>query len=416
MIFMDTTQSPLTGNQASAALATILKFSRQWLFSVGQDGKILGFLPRGQGLLGWKDEDIEGAKFDTLFRSNYVQVSNEGEEWDDLIYLQGTDGVIHPFGLRKLPTDLEPFHTLTPEAEKHLLLNELGIYQALENLHEKTLAEHAQELEFMNWKLKRQAHELRKTLEILEAHNRQMIQELNLAVELQKSLLPKSYPDTPSVAFTHRYIPLAMVGGDFFALASLGGDRVGILIADVSGHGVAPAFITAMIRSLFDYLHTREPSPAVVIRRINDEFAKFVNTDHFVTAFYGVFDFEAMKCTYCSAGHPPQLIIHRDGGVLKMEAEDPIIGMLEDHEYHDVTAPLASGDLLCFYTDGVQEARNAQDIMFGIQGITDTVIRNQDSDLETIADALITDLIQFMKDPVFEDDITILLGQVIESL
>ncbi|MCK7479784.1 MAG: SpoIIE family protein phosphatase [Candidatus Moduliflexus flocculans] len=154
-------------------------------------------------------------------------------------------------------------------------------------------------------------------------------------------------------------------------------DRVGVLIADVSGHGVAPAFITAMIRSLFDYLHPREDSPSVVIRRINEEFAKIVNTDHFVTAFYGIFDFEAMSCTYCGAGHPPSSSSIPTAAVTRLASEDPIIGMTGGLRTTTTAAsPWPGGDLLCFYTDGVQEARNAKDEMFGVRGIEETVIRN----------------------------------------
>ncbi len=410
---MDT--EPLDG-LCDSVLAAVMTSAHQHLLSLGEDGTVLSFLPPDFPLLGRTREEVLGRKLDTLFRANYVRVFDGRDAWNEIVYLEGIDGRARPFGLRRIPPDRDPFPALVPGAREHLLVNELLIYGALEDLHERTLAEHAQELEAVNEKLKRQTHKLRKALEILESRNRQMIKELNLAVELQKSLLPKAYPATPSAAFTHRYIPLAMVGGDFFALSKMEGDRVGVLIADVSGHGVAPAFITAMIRSLFDYLHPREESPAEVIRRINEEFSKIVNTDHFVTAFYGIFDFEAMTCTYCGAGHPPQLIVHADGSVTRLPSEDPIIGMTEDCEYHDLRVPLAGGDLLCFYTDGVQEARDARDRMFGVQGIEETVIRNRNSDLESLADALITGVIQFMKDPVFEDDITVVLGQVIESL
>ena len=416
MKMMSATTSPLPPGDADAVLSAVMNAACQKLVSLDGNGAVLACLPRGTGLLGRPDDEILGFRFNSLFRSNYVKVFDGKNAWNEIVYLEGTDGVSRPFGVRRIPGEREPFRSLAPGASEHVLLNELLMYGALEDIHEHTLSEHAQELESMNQKLKRQAHKLRKALEILELRNRQMIKDLNLAVELQKSLLPKTYPDTPSAAFTHRYIPLAMVGGDFFALSRMEGDRVGVLIADVSGHGVAPAFITAMIRSLFDYLHPREPSPAVVLRRINEEFSKIIDTDHFVTAYYGIFDFEAMTCRYCNAGHPPQLIVRRDGGVVRMEPEDPIIGMMEDQEYHDQSVDLTPGDLLCFYTDGVMEARDAQDRMFGVEGIAGTIIRNRNADLETLADVLITDLIQFMKDPFFEDDITIVLGQVIESL
>jgi phosphoserine phosphatase RsbU/P len=207
-----------------------------------------------------------------------------------------------------------------------------------------------------------------------------------------------------------------MVGGDFFDIVKLSDDLVGVIISDVSGHGIAPAFITAMLKSSFDYLVSVDTGPAQLMTRLNEEFSKIIDTDHYVTAFYAIFDFETMICTYCNAGHPPQLLAHSDGTFTEMGPDNPIIGMLDSFGYRDESVPFRNGDVLCFYTDGVLEARAADGSLFGLEGIKRSVSKAFDGGLDTMADGMITDLIQYMKDPYFEDDITILLGQVIDSL
>lgn len=271
-------------------------------------------------------------------------------------------------------------------------------------------------LEEINRKLKRRSRRLVKALLDLKARNSQMVADLNLAVELQKSLLPKSYPRQELASFTHRYIPMAMVGGDFFDIVDLPDDRIGVMVSDVSGHGVAPAFITAMIKSAFDYLVAIDWRPASVMTRLNAEFSKIIETEHYVTACYAVFDFGSMSCTYCNAGHPPQLLVRRGKDCVELESGDPIIGMLDDHEYSESSVPFAEGDVLCFYTDGVIEARSAEGLLFGVEGIKKSLGPRVDGSLDGMADGILKDLIAFMKDPNFEDDITILIGQALESL
>jgi serine phosphatase RsbU (regulator of sigma subunit) len=331
-------------------------------------------------------------------------------------YFVDGSGERNPYMVRRFEGAGQPFSGLFPASERFVLASPLSVYASLEGMHERAIAEHSRELEEMNRKLKRRSGRLKKAMAILETRNKQMIADLNLAVELQKSLLPKDYPDTDHISFTHRYIPMAMVGGDFFDIVKLSENEIGVMMSDVSGHGVAPAFITAMIKSSFDYLVGKEAGPAAVLSRLNDEFAKIIETDHYVTACFAVFDFGTMTCRYCNAGHPPQLIAHVDGSFTELPANNPIIGMLEDYEYEEAVVPFGGGDVICFYTDGVIEARAGDDSMFGVDGIKASVRAAMAESLDGMADKLITDLIQFMKDPYFEDDITMLFGQAIESL
>jgi phosphoserine phosphatase RsbU/P len=397
-------------------LRSLLQTTRSVFLALDGTDRIIGVLPRTEPLPGFEPEELLGLTPAKALKTDFVRVQDSHGTWDELGYYTDAAGTRRPFQLRRFEGPDHPYAALFPEAARFILATPLSAYTALECGDKGTSALHAQELETINQKLRRRARKLKRELEALEARNNEIIQEMNLAVELQKSLLPKSYPDMDLVGFTHRYIPLAMVGGDFFDIVKLSDDLVGVMISDVSGHGVAPAFITAMLKSSFDYLVSADTGPAQLMTRLNEEFSKIIDTDHYVTAFYAIFDFGTMTCRYCNAGHPPQLLAHTDGSFTEMGPDNPIIGMLDSFGYRDETVPFLNGDVLCFYTDGVLEARAADGTLFGLDGIKRSVAKTFNGALDNMADGMITDLIQYMKDPYFEDDITILLGQVIDSL
>lgn len=410
------------------ALLGLLKPLKGFLAALDRDERIVGVLPDREALPGLGAAELVGLTLGKALRADFVRVFDGKDGWDEIGYFHDGGGERAPYQVHRFkPAPSEPdagsepplsacFASLFPEAAAFLLAAPIPAYDSLENAHKSTLANHARELELMNQKLTRRTRRLKKAMDVLEARNRQIIKEMNLAVELQKSLLPKAYPETELVSFTHRYIPLAMVGGDFFDIVSLSDERIGVLISDVSGHGIAPAFITAMIRSSFDYLAPYESSPAKVIRRLNQEFAKIIDTDHVVSAFYAILDLRRMRCSYCNAGHPAQIIARADGGFVELGPGNPIIGMMDDFDFADEEIELGYGDSLCFYTDGIVEARDGAGRFFGVEGICRSMAAAAGDEVDGMADRLITDLIDFMKDPYFEDDVTVLFARIIDSL
>lgn len=138
------------------------------------------------------------------------------DSWDELGYFVDAAGERTPYLVRRFEGSDQPFSGLFPPAARYILASPLSAYASLEGMHEHAVAAYARELEEMNRKLKRRSHRLKKALDVLEQRNKDMIADLNLAVELQKSLLPTCYPDTDLVSFTHPYIPMAMVGGGLF--------------------------------------------------------------------------------------------------------------------------------------------------------------------------------------------------------
>lgn len=400
----------------TAILLTMLGAARSTLLALDARGRVLAMLPDDGPFAGRAPGELLGRPFASSLKADFVRVFDGKDGWDELGYLVDESGARAPYQIRRLTAGEGPLSALYPKATELLVITPLPAYALLESAHERSTVEHARELEALNAKLRRRSRRLRRALDILEAKNRQITADLNLAVELQKSLLPKRYPAEDLFSFTHRYIPMAMVGGDFFDIVALSDHEVGIMMSDVSGHGVAPAFITAMIKSSFDHIAQRGLGPAAVMGRINEDFSKIVETDHYVTACYAVFDFLSMSCRYCNAGHPPQLIARAQGGFTELEATSPIIGLAEDCEYEEAEVSFAGGDVVCFYTDGIIEARDASDRLFDVAGVKASLQASMSGSLEAMADGLVTDLIQFMKEPYFEDDITVLLGQAIESL
>lgn len=307
-----------------------------------------------------------------------------------------TIGTHHEYALHEQAI----FKQLFPEADKIVLIN----------LTEEKLKFYRKAYERAKKIIKKERRKFQEALYGLERRNKQSIREMNLAVEMQKSMLPRSYPNTQYFSCTHRYIPMAMVGGDYFDIFQIDEYRFGIMISDVSGHGIAPAFITAMIKSAFDYLKIKHTHPSTVIQSLNEEFSKVITTNHYVTAFYGILDFKKYSIEFCNAGHPGQLIAHVDGSFTEMKTlGNPMIGLMDDFNYRDTLAEFHPGDIFCFFTDGIIESRGANEKMFGIDGIKHVLLENSSFSLDIIADTILTELIQFMENPVFEDDITLFL-------
>ena len=246
--------------------------------------------------------------------------------------------------------------------------------------------------------------------------NRQMVEEMRLASELQKSLLPRSTPREFPVNVTHKYVPYQYIGGDFFDFVALDDTRLGIVIADASGHGVPAAFVTAMFKSAFNLFAVDDPSPAATLAKLNAEFVRTIHTDHYLTAFYAVIDTDTMRCTFCNAGHPKQLLLRSGGTVSELTSMGFLLGSIDTARYADETVDLAPGDRIVLFTDGVIETTNADREQFGRDRIAGVLRNNHTAGIEDLSNTILSELVMFMDQPVFEDDVTILIAEVMESL
>jgi sigma-B regulation protein RsbU (phosphoserine phosphatase) len=191
-------------------------------------------------------------------------------------------------------------------------------------------------------------------------------QELEIARQLQLSILPKPLPPRSDVALHGLMVPAKEVGGDFFDYFFLDQRTLGIVVADVSGKGVPAAMFMAMTRTLLKATTLFSISPSASIERLNAVLAAENDQMMFVTLFYGVLDLSTGRLTYVNAGHNPPFLCRPDGSVTPLpRSGDIAIAVFEEAPYREMTIDLVAGDLVFLYTDGVTEAFDIDGTEFG---------------------------------------------------
>jgi len=184
-----------------------------------------------------------------------------------------------------------------------------------------------------------------------------MERELELARQVQQSVLPRIFPLVPGFSFAARSEPARQVGGDLYDVVLLDAHHVGLVIADVSDKGMPAALYMALTRSLLLAEARRERSPRAVLRSVHRLLLELGEPDMFVTVFYGVIDVPNRRLTYARAGHDRPLLV-RAGRVQQLEGEGTFIGFaaLGEVSSTEEEITLASGDRLVLYTDGLTDA------------------------------------------------------------
>ena len=194
--------------------------------------------------------------------------------------------------------------------------------------------------------------------------------ELQIANQIQSSILPREVPRLAGLDIVARYVPMSAVAGDFYDFLAVDDRRVGILVADVTGHGVPAALIASMLKVAFAGQSAHADDPARVLSGLNRALCgKF--EEHFVTAAYVFVDLERLVLRYGGAGHPALLLASLskvskpDGISREIEENGLMLGLFPDAAYKAVEIPLSAGDRVLLYTDGIVEAMNAAREEFG---------------------------------------------------
>lgn len=206
---------------------------------------------------------------------------------------------------------------------------------------------------------------LRETRELLERQLLAIRSELETARQIQLSILPSEIPSCAGLDIAARYIPMSSVAGDFYDFIAIDERRLGILVADVSGHGMPAALIAAMLKIAFAAQSDRACDPAAVLSGLNQALCgKFQG--HYVTAAYALIDTRKRTVRYAGAGHPPLLLRERQSGTAHRVLENGLfLGYFPEAKYCEVEVSFQEGDWLVLYTDGIPEAMNGSEEQFG---------------------------------------------------
>ena len=197
--------------------------------------------------------------------------------------------------------------------------------------------------------------------------------EMQLARQMQTSLLPDRVPQIPGLDIAADWRSAREVGGDFYDFVALKGGRLGIVIADVSGKGMSAALFMALARSLVRASVAARQRAVDGLRRANRLIAEEAKFGMFVTLFYAVIDLEERTLTYVNAGHNPPLMWDGTLSPIMLEGRGIALGVLENADLEERTVPLKKGDVVVLYTDGVIEAINDREEEFGMDRLAELV-------------------------------------------
>ena len=241
--------------------------------------------------------------------------------------------------------------------------------------------------------------------QILE--KQRLVKDMEFARTVQESFLPQSAPEITDYRFSAHYTPALEVGGDFYDFIHLDKNRTGIVIGDVSGKGVPAALYMAKLGSDMRTLAFTEPSPAEALRKLNDLLAARSRRGMFATLLYAELDAAKGNLTLCSAGHLPALIRKADGSVAKTAAASGApLGMVPGMRFAEESVQLGRGDTVVLYTDGIVEAMNAREELYGYERF-EALVRKGPADPGALKDAIIADVGRFTGLSAQHDDMTL---------
>jgi sigma-B regulation protein RsbU (phosphoserine phosphatase) len=279
------------------------------------------------------------------------------------------------------------------------------------------------ERKYAEEQIRRTTAELSRSREELRTKNEVMEENLRMAREIQLTMLPQQYPTFPkdvpvdqsAFQFTHRYQSAEVVSGDFFAVSALSDEEAGVLICDVTGHGIRAALVTAMIRALAEELKPCAHDPGFFLRKLNSDLFNILKTTGspmLTTAFYFVADWRSGVLRFANAGHPKPLLVRRPANSVtalsnSIGRSQPALGLFDDPPYQTSEIQIAPGDLIMLFTDGLYEVQGANEEMYSQERLImdlKTLIAKPTSQ---IFDYLLAGVRSFSVSHEFEDDVSL---------
>lgn len=281
------------------------------------------------------------------------------------------------------------------------LINVLS--QRLTNAHDSTI----KDLQEKNLELT-QAYEELKAAQAQIIEKERLEKELQVAFEIQTSILPQTLPKLEGYDFGALMVPARAVGGDFYDIVPLSANKVGIIIGDVADKGVPSAIFMAQTHALLYAMAKRESTPAQVLREVNELLLKIGESSLFVTVLYGVLDKTTHQFSYARAGHElPIIVTAKCEAKIAPYEQGQLMGILDDLILDEQTVSVPPGGMIMLYTDGVIDARHANGESFGMQRLLKVIKQMCEGSAQAQCDQLWQTLCDFQSKDAQEDDVTI---------
>jgi phosphoserine phosphatase RsbU/P len=243
-------------------------------------------------------------------------------------------------------------------------------------------------------------------------------EQFRVAREIQQRLFPKSSPAMPGFDISGASYPAEATGGDYFDYLPMLHNRWGIVVGDVTGHGVGPALLMAETRAYLRVLAGRREDVGEILTRVNGVLSEDVGNERFVTLFLARLDPRTMSLVYASAGHPTGYVLDSKGAVKSTLPRTGVpLGLRPDTQYRSSGEIfLSTGDLILLVTDGIEESISSDNTIFGMERVLEVVRAHQDKPASQIVSALYQAVRQFSKNSPQMDDVTAIVLKVGHSV
>ena len=240
---------------------------------------------------------------------------------------------------------------------------------------------------------------------------RRAAQELEIARQVQARLFPQRLPELESLEYAGACVQTHQVGGDYYDFLDLGQARLGLVLGDIAGKGIAAALLMANLQAnLRSQCATAVEQPEQLLRSVNRLFYENTAENAYATLFYSEFDDRTCRLRYANCGHLPGLVVHSDGTVTRLSSTAAVLGLFTEWPCRTEELQLCPGDLFAIYTDGITEALNQGDEEFGEERLLDVLRRARDLSPSHIVTAAFEEVRRFSGDQQ-RDDVTLIVAR-----
>src|SRR5713101_3577089 len=240
-----------------------------------------------------------------------------------------------------------------------------------------------------------------------ERERQRLEQEINIARDIQQALLPRNVRDYPHLSVAGCNFPCLSVGGDYLDVLPIGDHRTAFLIADVSGKGLGAALVTTMLQGVLSGM-TLGTDPARLFAHLNRFLCDHVEVGRYATMFFGILD-EKGSLEYINAGHPSPILVRRGIADEAFTEGSFPVGLVPEAEYKTTCIKLEPGDTLVLFSDGVTEAMNPDEELFGAARLREVLTGQMDTPLDQLQKCVLESVENFARGASQADDLTLLL-------
>ena len=244
---------------------------------------------------------------------------------------------------------------------------------------------------------------------------RRAAQELEIAKQVQSRLFPRAMPRLETLEYAGICHQARQVGGDYYDFLDLGGGRVGFVIGDISGKGIAAALLMANLQAnVRSQCAIALDRPERLLCAVNQLFCENITDGSFATLFFAEYDDAARRVRYANCGHLCGLLLRRDNSVERLDSTATILGAFKKWECEIAETQLMPGDTLALYTDGITEPFNTAGEQFGEERLVTTLCRHKELSPQAMLAAVVDEVWRFSPQEQ-QDDITLIVGKCIQS-